>query len=74
MAYPDCAIFNLNNDDGNENSGCYGFYGGRANDGVNSNAVQDVKLHVSKDGYFMYGYFMFCNGYVGCVQFDCIAQ
>ena len=74
MAYPDCTIFNLNNDDGNDNSNCYGFYGGRANDGVNSNAVQDVKLHVSKDGYFMYGYFMFCNGYVGCVQFDCIAQ
>ena len=74
MAYPDITIFNLNNDDGNENSGCYGFYGGRANDGVNSNAVQDVKLHVSSDGYFMYGYFMFCNGYVGCVQFDCIAQ
>ncbi len=74
MAYPDITIFNLNNDDGNENSGCYGFYGGRANDGVNSNAIQDVKLHVSSDGYFMYGYFMFCNGYVGCVQFDCIAQ
>jgi hypothetical protein len=74
MEYPDCTVFNLNNDDGNDNSGCYGFYGGRANDGVNSNAVQDVKLHVTSDGYFMYGYFMFCNGYVGCVQFDCIAQ
>ncbi len=74
MEYPACTVFNLNNDDGNDNSGCYGFYGGRANDGVNSNAIQDVKLHVTSDGYFMYGYFMFCNGYVGCVQFDCIAQ
>lgn len=74
MEYPDCTVFNLNNDDGNDNSGCYGFYGGRANDGVNSNAIQDVKLHVTSDGYFMYAYFMFCNGYVGCIQFDCIAQ
>ncbi len=74
MGYPDCTVFNLNNDDGNDNSGCYGFYGGRANDGMNGNAIQDVKLHVTSDGYFMYGYFMFCNGYVGCVQFDCIAQ
>lgn len=74
MSYPDITVFNLNNDDGNDNSGAWGFYGGRANDGVNSNAIQDVKLHVTSDGYFMYGYFMFCNGYIGCVQFDCIAQ
>lgn len=71
---PDCTVFDLNNDDGNDNSGSYGFYGGRANDGVNSSSTQDVKLHVTSDGYFMYAYFMFCNGYVGCVQFDCIAQ
>ncbi len=71
---PDCTVFNLNADDENDNSGSYGYYGGRNNDGVNGNALQDVKLHVSKDGYFMYAYFMFCNGYVGCVQFDCIAQ
>lgn len=74
MSYPDITVFNLNNDDGNEISNCYGFYGGRANDGVNSNALQDVKLHVTSDGYFMYAYFMFCNGYAGCIQFDCIAQ
>lgn len=74
MGYPDCTVFNLNNDDGNDQSGAYGFYGGRANDGVNGNAVQDVKLHVTKDGYFMRAYFMFCNGYVGCIEFDCIAQ
>jgi hypothetical protein len=54
--------------------GGYGLYGGRMNDGTNSNAIQDVKLHVTSDGYFMYAYFMFCNGYVGCVQFDCIAE
>ena len=52
----------------------YGKYGGRLNDGQNTNAYTDVALHVSPDGYFMYGYFMFCNGYVGCVQFDCIAR
>lgn len=74
MAYPDITIFNLNNDDGNDMSGSYGFYGGRANDGVNANALQDVKLHVTSDGYFMYAYFMFCNGYAGCIQFDCIAE
>lgn len=52
----------------------YGKYGGRLNDGQNSNAYTDVALHVTSDGYFMYAYFMFCNGYVGCIQFDCIAQ
>lgn len=52
----------------------YGKYGGRLNDGQNSNAFVDVVLHTSSDGYFMNAYFMFCNGYVGCVQFDCIAQ
>lgn len=66
---PDCVVYALGRgDDG------YGYYGGRMNDGVNSNAIQDVKLHVTSDGYFMYAYFMFCNGYVGCIQFDCIAQ
>lgn len=66
---PDCVVFALDRGDGG-----YGIYGGRANDGVNGNAIQDVKLHVTSDGYFMYAYFMFCNGYVGCIQFDCIAQ
>lgn len=66
---PDCVVYDLDRGDGG-----YGVYGGRANDGVNGNAVQDVKLHVTSDGYFMYAYFMFCNGYVGCIQFDCIAQ
>ncbi len=66
---PDCVVYDLDRGEGG-----YGIYGGRANDGTNVNAIQDVKLHVTKDGYFMYAYFMFCNGYVGCIQFDCIAQ
>lgn len=66
---PDCVVYDLD-----RGSDGYGVYGGRMNDGANGNALQDVKLHVSSDGYFMYAYFMFCNGYVGCVQFDCIAQ
>lgn len=66
---PDCVVYGLDRGEGG-----YGIYGGRANDGTNGNAIQDVKLHVTKDGYFMYAYFMFCNGYVGCIQFDCIAQ
>ncbi len=66
---PDCVVYDLDRGEGG-----YGIYGGRANDGTNGNAIQDVKLHVTKDGYFMYAYFMFCNGYVGCIQFDCIAQ
>lgn len=66
---PDCVVYDLDRGEGG-----YGIYGGRANDGTNGNAIQDVKLHVTKDGYFLYAYFMFCNGYVGCVQFDCIAQ
>ncbi len=66
---PDCVVYGLDRGEGG-----YGIYGGRANDGTNGNAIQDVKLHVTEDGYFMYAYFMFCNGYVGCIQFDCIAQ
>ena len=66
---PDCVVYDLDRGEAG-----YGIYGGRANDGTNGNAIQDVKLHVTEDGYFMYAYFMFCNGYVGCVQFDCIAQ
>ena len=63
---PDIVVYELDRDDG------YGKYGGRLNDGVNGEAYTDVALHVSPDGYFMYAYFMYCNGYVGCVQFDCI--
>ncbi len=66
---PDCVVYGLDRGEGG-----YGIYGCRANEGTNCIAIQDVMLHVTKDGYFMYAYFMFCNGYVGCIQFDCIAQ
>lgn len=38
----------------------------------NTNGTGDVALTVSSDGYFMYLYFMFTNGYVVGYQFDCI--
>lgn len=70
---PDALIYDLDRGDTG-----HGKYGGRWNDGLNDDGSStpklDVALHLSPDGYFMYAYFMFCNGYVGCVQFDCIAQ
>jgi len=39
---------------------------------VNGNATGDVALTVSDDGYYLYLYFMFTNGYVVGYQFDCI--
>jgi hypothetical protein len=39
---------------------------------VNGNATGDVALKVSEDGYYLYLYFMFTNGYVVGYQFDCI--
>lgn len=35
-------------------------------------AMSDVALKVSRNGYYMYAYFIFLNGNVGCVQYDCI--
>ena len=49
-----------------------GIYGGKENGGQNANGTGDVALQVSDDGYYMYLYFMFTNGQVACVQFDCI--
>lgn len=49
-----------------------GNYGGKALGAVNANSCGDVALKVSEDGYYLYIYFMFDNGYVGCVQCDCI--
>ncbi len=49
-----------------------GTYGGKDNAGPNGNGTGDVALKVSDDGYYMYLYFMFTNGCVVCVQFDCI--
>lgn len=34
--------------------------------------ANDVKLYVPGDGFYMYLFFEFTNGSVGCVQFDCI--
>lgn len=49
-----------------------GTYGGKDNGGTNANGTGDSILKVSNDGYYMYLYFMFTNGCVVCVQFDCI--
>ncbi len=51
-----------------------GTYGGKDNAGANANGTGDVALKVSKDGYYMYLYFMFTNGQVVCVQYDCIKK
>lgn len=50
----------------------FGNYGGNACGVVNANGGGDVALQVSPDGYYMYIYFMFTNGYVGCIRCDCI--
>jgi len=39
---------------------------------VNGNATGDVALRVSDDGYYLYLYFMFTNGYIVGYQFDCV--
>ena len=38
----------------------------------NGNAVGEVLLTSSEDGYYLQLYIMFCNGYVAGVQFDCL--
>ncbi|MDG5799165.1 DUF5018 domain-containing protein [Marinilabiliaceae bacterium ANBcel2] len=38
----------------------------------NANGTADVAMTVSDDGYFLYLYFMFTNGYVVGYQFDCL--
>ena len=50
-----------------------GIYGPTAAQSVaNANSTADVALATSADGYFIYMYFMFTNGYVVGVQFDCV--
>lgn len=49
-----------------------GTYGGKDHAGQNKNGTGDVQLKVSDDGYYLHLYFMFTNGCVVCVQFDCI--
>lgn len=52
----------------------YHTYGPRAIAGapINANGNSDVILAPSSDGYYMYMYFMFCNGFAVGVQFDCL--
>lgn len=48
-------------------------YGGvGSGGGQNTEATSDIVLRASKDGYYLYVYFMFTNGYVACMQYDCI--
>jgi hypothetical protein len=39
---------------------------------INEYFTSAVSLSASPDGYYMYLYFLFTNGYVVGVQFDCI--
>ena len=47
-------------------------YGAWALGVVNGNGTGDVALKASDDGYFLYLYFMFTNGFVVGYQFDCV--
>lgn len=57
---------------GTDGLGINGNYGAKALGNQNGNGTGDVALKVSSNGYYLYIYFMFTNGYVGCVQCDCI--
>ena len=50
----------------------YHTYGSRIWGISNLDAHSDTVLASSEEGYYMYLYFMFCNGYVVGVQFDCL--
>ncbi|PRD47353.1 DUF5018 domain-containing protein [Sphingobacterium haloxyli] len=39
---------------------------------ANGNGTGDVAMTLSENGYYLYLYFMFTNGYVVGVQFDCV--
>jgi hypothetical protein len=47
-------------------------YGAPKAGATNSDQYGDVTLHASDNGYYMYVYFVFAGGYVGCVQYDCL--
>jgi len=49
-----------------------GTYGSWSMAKSNTEGFADVMFAQDKAGYFLYVYFMFGNGYVGCVQYDCI--
>ncbi|MBD5214030.1 MAG: DUF5018 domain-containing protein [Bacteroidales bacterium] len=49
-------------------------FGAAAANGTHDRAANgsDVCFHASEDGYYLYIFFEFRNGYVGCVRTDCI--
>ena len=47
-------------------------YGGKYLGVVNGNGTGDVCFVKSADGYYLYLYFMFTNGSIVGVQFDCM--
>lgn len=51
-----------------------GQYGAQAANGTHDHASNggDVYFHASEDGFYLYIFFEFRNGYVGCVRADCI--
>lgn len=51
-----------------------GNYGAEAANGTHDKGSNgnDVRFHVSDDGFYLYIFFEYCNGYVGCVRVDCI--
>lgn len=49
-----------------------GTYGAVKAGATNSDQYGDVTIHASDNGYYMYVYFVFAGGYVGCVQYDCL--
>lgn len=49
----------------------YGAAGAGNRPGLAANA-NDVRLRQSENGFYMYLYFQFAKGYVGCIQVDCI--
>lgn len=57
---------------GSDGLGINGNYGAKALGNQNGNGTGDVAFRISSNGYYLYIYFMFTNGYVGCVQCDCI--
>lgn len=40
--------------------------------GKNANGYGDVALHENPNGYYLYLYFVFANGRIGCIQYDCL--
>lgn len=40
--------------------------------GKNANGYGDVAFHENPNGYYLYLYFVFANGRIGCIQYDCL--